>query len=405
MKRIYPWLLAGAISLVGLVPGAIALQTAATPADGIEGIVFILNIALTACIGALIEVRQAGNRIGRLMLVVALATALPAVYYPAYFGAAYPAPPAALTPGTWLQLWLQGWFWLIQVVAIFQIALRFPDGNPPSARWGWLNTVSWAAIITAALLAMFAEQIGPIDRTWELSNPVGFLSRSVADGLSLIWVLGLAALVIGGMAALVQRFRGGSAVVRQQIKWLLYAGGLLASVFVVGMVYFSLYNASPGWLDVLFQVVSMALPLAIGNAILRYRLYDIDIIVRRTLSYSILTAVLGLVYFGGVILLQNVFGALFGSADSPLVTVLSTLAIAALFNPLRIRIQAFIDRRFYRKKYDAEQALAGFARVARGEVDLDRMSGELVRVVQETMQPDQVSLLIRQEQPGGEGHA
>ena len=124
-------------------------------------------------------------------------------------------------------------------------------------------------------------------------------------------------------------------------------------------------------------------------------MFDIDIIIRRTLQYAILTVVLGLIYFGGIVLLQNIFSGLFGATESPLITVISTLTIAALFNPLRSRIQVFIDRRFFRSKYDAEKALTDFAAVARDEVDMVRLSGSLLSVVENTMQPEQTSLWLR----------
>ena len=205
-------------------------------------------------------------------------------------------------------------------------------------------------------------------------------------------------MVSASVVSLFMRYRRAQYVEREQIKWLLFAGAFF--VVVYGLTFF-LSSAEECRLDngltnLLLVLSILAFPIAIAIAILRYQLYDIDIIIRKTLVYTLLTALLGLVYFGSVILLQRLFGRLTGVAQSPLAVVVSTLVIAALFTPLRRRIQDWIDRRFYRKKYNAQQVFAQFALTARDQTDLDALTAELAHVVQETMQPKQVSVWLRE---------
>jgi hypothetical protein len=191
-------------------------------------------------------------------------------------------------------------------------------------------------------------------------------------------------------------------VARAQIKWVglglaLVAGfQFLENTVGISMAFLSdEVNLSPWWEKLIYVFVYLALPITIAIAILRYRLWDIDVIIRKTLVYGALTATLALVFFGGVALLQQVVGRLTGTEDSPVVIVISTLVIAALFSPLRRRIQDFIDRRFYRRKYNAEQALEAFAATARNETDLESLSSKLVEVVSQTVQPERVSLWLQ----------
>jgi hypothetical protein len=204
------------------------------------------------------------------------------------------------------------------------------------------------------------------------------------------------------------RLRRSSGVERQQIKWFAYAGAVLATSTII--TYVLSEASSLRWLGWVAFVPGMAgnagMPVAVGIAILRYRLYEIDILINRTLVYGVLTGILALVYLGGVASAQAIFRAVTSQqGQSQLAVVVSTLVIAALFNPLRKRIQGFIDRRFYRKKYDAAKTLEAFSAKLRDETDLDAVSDDLLGVVRETLQPAHVSLWLRPELPrsGSEG--
>src|SRR5215211_1081725 len=218
----------------------------------------------------------------------------------------------------------------------------------------------------------------------------------------------LSVVLLGGVAAgsVIVGRRGARGVERQQIKWLLYVGPLffIATGLHIGFYYFWLTERSWGlWASYLLVAIGgVSGPIAIGIAILRYRLYEIDLIINRTLVYGSLTATLVALYFGGIVVLQRVFVLLTGQ-QSTLAVVASTLLIAALSTPLRRRIQSFIDRRFYRRKYDARKTLEAFSVKLRDETDLEALSGDLVGVVRETMQPAHVSLWLRPETaPKGE---
>jgi ADP-ribosylglycohydrolase len=193
----------------------------------------------------------------------------------------------------------------------------------------------------------------------------------------------------------VARYRRASGVERQQLKWFALAA-VLGGAFLVGRLLsldWLLDNTLSTFLD---SATTIGLYLTVGVAILRYRLYDIDVLINRTLVYGSLTAMLALIYVGGVAVTQAIFRALTGQEEQPqLAIVVSTLAIAALFSPLRRRIQVFIDRRFYRRKYDATKTLEAFSARLRDETNLDALNDELVGVVRETMQPAYLSLWLR----------
>ena len=238
----------------------------------------------------------------------------------------------------------------------------------------------------------YAFDAGPLEDFPQIVNPYGIDSPVVS-------VVGVAGglVVVGSMVAsalsVIVRARHAGRVERQQIKWLAYGGAVVVGTSLVA-------GAIAIWsVTVTILIINLALlglPLFTGIAIVRYRLYDIDIIINRTLVYGSLTATLIALYFGGIVVLQRVFVLLTGQ-QSTLAVVASTLLIAALFTPLRRRIQSFIDRRFYRRKYDAEKTLETFSLKLRDETDLEALNSELVGVVRETMQPAHVSLWLRSD--------
>jgi hypothetical protein len=275
------------------------------------------------------------------------------------------------------------------------LMLWFPDGRPPSPRWRFLQWWLLAAVVSVSLQIFqrnvpWTPEDGLGAQNGTINNPIGFIPDQAIGLLNIVVPIGFFSIVIILVLAAVSvffRYRSAGAVVRAQLQWFILGSLFYAFIFVISI---NLTEENPG----LFNLGVIAIYLAIGIAITRYHLYDIDLVIRRTLVYGALTATLALVFLGAVTLLQAVFSAVSGQ-QSAVATVISTLLIAALFSPLRRRIQNDIDRRFYRRKYDAEHAIERFAAKARQETDLEALSAELLAVVAETMQPESVTLWLK----------
>jgi MFS family permease len=285
-------------------------------------------------------------------------------------------------PGGQAMLWLQSWFWMLFVGLLVFLLLLFPNGRLPSSRW---RPFAWVSVTIISVGVIYSSVISPDVRPDAPPNPMQ----------QLVLLLGLVA-----AASVVVGRRGARGVERQQIKWLLYAGAIIfvGPTFQVAVSYILRVEGSWAvWVGNLLGVISgLGIPIAIGVAILRYKLYEIDILINRTLVYGSLTALLALVYFGGVATTQAIVRALTGQEQQPqLSIVVSTLVIAALFNPLRRRIQSFIDRRFYRRKYDAAKTLAAFTAKLRDETNLEQLTDELLAVLRDTIQPTHASVWLR----------
>jgi hypothetical protein len=291
----------------------------------------------------------------------------------------------------WLASWVidPGW----GLIAMFTFLL-FPTGRLPSRRWlpvAWLGA---SLMIVHTLAAPFAP--GPLSAMPRFRNPLAI--ELAGDVLRIEQSLGflLLGIILAGLSSVVVRFRRAAGIERQQLKWIAYVA-ICGLVTLVLQILSSQVLSAAGiatMFNILVSLCFTAFPIAVGIAILRARLYDIDLVIRRTLVYSLLTLTLGLVYIGCILLLRTLVAPLVGGSE--LAIVASTLAIAALFNPLRKRFQAIIDKRFYRRKYDAAKVLAAFGATVRDETDLEALTTEMLRVVDETMQPEFVGLWLRE---------
>jgi hypothetical protein len=295
------------------------------------------------------------------------------------------------------------WVFPVGLLGIYMILL-FPDGRLPSRRWRPFALFAGAVIVLINVSFVLAP--GPLDEHPGVQNPFGLEQFPWISGAVMVMVLMLPLCILVSAFSLVLRYRRSNGEMREQIKWLAFAGSFVGLTYLVTLVSGLLFSPDsyitngtpPLWVSLSQQLsyVSFAsVPIAIGFAVLKYRLYDIEIIINRALVYGPLTATLVLTYVVGVVSLQYAFRALTGS-ESQLAIVASTLAIAALFNPMRHRIQDFIDRRFYRGKYDARKTLEAFAVKLRDETNLQALSAELVKAVRETMEPERVSLWLRE---------
>jgi len=357
-------------------------------------------------VGALIASRRPRNLIGWLCLWEGLLWAFLGMSEPyGIYGLARPGsvpfPVAVYALGEWL------WVPTVGLLAIY-LVLLFPDGRLPSRRWRPLAWLAGAAIVLGGAGNGLAP--GPIADFGGVRNPYGLEGQPWVAGAANAILVVLLVCILASVASLVLRYRRSLGEERQQIKWLVFAASVVGFGFVSAMASGLIVlafapeswggaNTPPVWFDLLFSVVLLSfggVPIAVGIAVLRYRLYDIDVLINRALVYGSLTFLLAATYFGGVVGLQYVFRVLSGQG-STLAVVASTLAIAALFNPLRRRVQGVVDRRFYRSRYDARKTLEAFSTKLREETDLEALTDEVVGVIREAIQPTHVSLWLRPE--------
>ncbi len=384
---------------------AVALALVAEPLTGKSSggntadVLGFAALALTfPLVGLLIVRRQPRNTIGWLLLGIGLVWGL-AGFADNYVRYGLLVDPGSL-PRPDVVAGLAGGVWApgIGIMGTF-LLLLYPDGHLPSPRWrpvGWLSAVTIAALFV--VLDLSPGQLVQ-DAVPTLQNPLGWqAAQPVLSVLLKVLAALLPLCILACAVALVRRFRRSVGIERLQLKWLAAAGALVALLYLLSMAatLLSALLGAPGglaWFDSVAFLSFVLLPIAIGVAILRHRLYDVDVVINRALVYGSLTAALAGTYLGSVLLLQLLLGPL--TSQSDLAVAGSTLAVAALFRPARARIQSIVDRRFYRRRYDAARTLDAFAGRLRSELDLDAVGADLRAAVRETVQPAHLSLWLR----------
>jgi hypothetical protein len=376
-------LVATYVAIAGAGVALVFFQGASTSALG------AFAFAGFAGVGALIALRRPGNAVGWILLGIAISFAAGETALAYVTESSNPG----RVPVAWVGGWMPNvWFGL----AVIFLPLLFPHGHLPSPRWRPVLWLGVADIVLGAGSSALAPGALELQSGIVIENPLGVGGGVVRVAGTLGTVLGAVAVVLAA-ASVVVRLRHARGAERQQLKWFAYVGVLAAACLVVAVLVGAVLGdpnegftvlATVAWLSGL-ALLGLGLPAATGIAILRHRLYDVDVVIRRTLVYGALSATLGATYLALVLLIGLAVG------ESGFAVAVSTLAVAALFRPLRARIQAVVDRRFYRSRYDAERTLEAFGGRLRDELDLEALAADLRGVVRDTVQPAHVSLWLR----------
>jgi hypothetical protein len=382
------------LAIVVMVLGLLAASELAVDTDVESETGILIAIVLVALISGLLVARRPSHPVSWLLAIAAVMGAVAGV-------SAELLPPGVSSINDWQALLAivsgPSWYGLLVTIVVL-MPLLFPTGSPPSKRWRW---VGWAAVAAFGLMALlwalqerFCTDSGDNGCLVSVANPIGVggLANPEDSAMGAVFYGIMLICSVAALASLVVRFRRAVGVERQQIKWVLFSVGVFVGfTLIVDVVWIETLGGSepPGyWL--VQQALWVMIPLSVALAILRYRLYDLDRIISRTVSYALVVALLALLALALVALL-----ALFLPSDDPLVVAVATLAAAALFNPLRLRIQRVVDRRFNRTRYVSERVIDDFAGSLRDRVDPDGVVDGWLGVVEETIQPVAVGVWLR----------
>jgi hypothetical protein len=381
---------AGLIAVVGVLATATAqLFYPPVTLDVLAGVIFTLAVMSFSGVGAFLVARVPGNRIGGLLLLAGTLLAL------GVFSAAYAQASLARGGGSWpatvALAWASDLLYIPPVVIVAAaVPAVYPDGRLPSRRWRWLPVAMGVGIVLASVDPALSP--GPVNETLAVANPFGIPGIEplvpIANGLASLVALPV---LLGAVAAVIVRYRRGSTVERQQIRWLLAFASVAAIGFSIAFVAPNTWLANPAWV-IGFSALA-ALPVGIGIAILRYRLYEIDRIISRTIGWAIVTGILVATFAVVVVGMQAAMAPV--TQENTLAVAASTLVAAALFQPLQARVQRAVDRRFNRAPIDAARTVAAFAERTRDEVDLGRLTGETRDAAIGAVQPGTAQVWLR----------
>jgi hypothetical protein len=381
-----PWALFG----VAVVMTVSTLELSRRNGPGLSSVSLIFVQLLFVALGALVASRQPGNAVSWIFVAIGV-IGIGGPFAEHYATYAYVTEPGSLVfPG--VALWVGEWYWIVWLYLTFVFtALLFPSGHLPSPRWRPAFVLITVAVTVFVVMAGLERELALPFSDFTIENPIGLLPM---DDIEEGWMSGPLVLVsfaaiVTAFTALVIRFARSKGEERQQLKLFTFAGVLLIAGFVANAV---LDAIGVGRVEIADLVLFSLVPIAVGMSILRYRLYDIDRIISRTLAYSLVILVLGLTYAGLVLGIQAVLPV---DDNSPLTVAVSTLAVVALFRPLQARVREFVDRRFYRRSYDARVTLEAFSARLRSEIDLRDLEVDLLAVVGDTVGPAHCSLWLR----------
>jgi hypothetical protein len=382
--------MSAALVVVGVTAAFATPDRVFNPGSAWDAASFVAPVAAFSIVGGLIALRHPANAVGWLLAAVGLLWAIVlACSTVAQWGLETGDIPKALAE--WISVGSSLWVVALGLVGI-HLPLRLPDGRLPSPRWRWF---SWASVgLIAVTLVGMETQETRVENVPGTANPLGAAwAEPLAGGIFLV-IVGF----VVGLVALFRRYRHADELDRVQLRWVAFGGAAFLAVYLVtlplpGILGIGDRSTTASLITAVSQAAFAALPIAIGYAILRHRLYDIDVVINRALVYGALTAILAVTYAGSVLFLQLVL-----SPSSNLAIAASTLAVAGLFYPARARVQMLVDRRFFRHKYDAQRTVDAFTSRLRDELELAAVSRDLRDVVIETLQPAHVSLWLR-EQP------